>query len=381
MKKTFLIIAGETSGDTHAAHLVESMKRRGDVRVIGVGGDRMRAAGVELLHHVKEMSVMGFSEVFTKLLFFRRVRSELLRTIENERPSAVILVDYPGFNLRFARSAKERGMKVFYFISPQVWAWGKRRIKKIRRNVDLMLTVFKFEEDMYRLGNVRAQFVGHPLLDEMRPHSDSEVKDFRSQHTSSANNRILALLPGSRLQEIRRILPTMIESARVLAGQTDFETRGLEAVIGCAPGIDEDVYEHILGEPGMTVRLTHDVDLLMCSADAGIVTSGTATLEAALHNLPMLVVYKTGTVNYLIGRLLVRLDSISLVNIVARKPIVRELVQGAFKPAEAAAVLKDLLVNNGIVEEIRNKYSDLRKILGGPGASDRAAELILGMSQ
>ncbi len=381
MKKTFLIIAGETSGDKHAAHLVESMKKKGDIRMIGIGGDRMRAAGVELLYHVREMSVMGFSEVFTKLLFFHRVRRELLRTIENEKPSGVILVDYPGFNLRFARSAKGRGMKVFYFISPQVWAWGRGRIKIIRRNVDLMLTVFKFEEEMYRREDVEAYFVGHPLLDEIKPHSDSEVREFRSRHTSSEDSRLLALLPGSRLQEIKRILPTMIESAKILARHPDLEKVGLEAVVGCAPGIDHGVYDQILGEPGMTVRLTNDVDLLMSSADAGVVTSGTATLEAALREMPMLVVYKTGLVNYLIGRLLVRLDSISLVNIVAQKPVVRELVQSAFKPPAAAEILRDMIVNNGVADEIRHRYEDLKKILGAPGASDRAAELILGMSQ
>ncbi|MCL5268828.1 MAG: lipid-A-disaccharide synthase [Bacteroidetes bacterium] len=381
MKKTLLIIAGETSGDKHAALLVESMKKKDDVRLIGIGGDRMQSAGVELLHHVREMSVMGFSEVLSKLLFFRKVRQDLFNAIASEKPAAVILVDYPGFNLRFAESAKKMGMKVIYFISPQVWAWGKGRIKKIRRTVDLMLTVFKFEEEMYKRENVNAHFVGHPLIDEMKPHSDSEVLDFRRRFTTAADGKILALLPGSRLQEINRIFPTMLESVKLLSGELRQSGVTLETVVGCAPGIDESVYGEFVRRSGITVHLTRDVDLLMSSADSAMVTSGTATLEAALHELPMLVVYKTSTLNYLIGRSLVKLNAISLVNIVGQKDIVKELVQDKFKPLVAASIVKDLLINNGVASEIRERYRDLKKILGGSGASDRAADLILKLIQ
>ncbi len=379
MTKSYLIIAGETSGDKHAARLIESMKKKENVRVIGIGGDKMKAAGVELLHHVKEMSVMGFSEIISKLPFFGKVRRDLLDAIPTEKPSAVILVDYPGFNLRFAELAKRRGLKVIYFISPQIWAWGKGRIKKIRRVVDLMLTIFRFEEEMYKKENVDAHFIGHPLLDEMKIPNDTEIRRFREQYSNEKSTRFIALLPGSRLQEINRILPTMLESIKVLKEELTENNVELEAIIGCAPGIDEKVYYDIMNETGVKARLNHEVELLMSSANAGMVTSGTATLEAALHDLPIVVVYKTSILTYLIGRLLVRLNSISLVNIVAQKRIVEELVQYDFKPDKAAAILKDILMNNDVAEEIRQKYADLKKILGGPGASDRAAELILKM--
>lgn len=376
MTRTLLIIAGEASGDKHAAHLVESLKRLGDVRILGVGGDRMKAAGVELIHHVKEMSVMGFTDIVAKLPFFRRVRRDLVKSIAKERPSAVILVDYPGFNLRFAGLARKTGTKVIYFISPQVWAWGKGRIAKIRRNVDLMLTIFSFEEDMYKSEGVNAHFVGHPLLDEMQMHGPAEIEEFRKNHSIKAGSRILALLPGSRLQEVRRILPTMLDSFEVLRKELSDTGLSVEVVVGCAPGIEKEVYEGIVRRSGESVRLVSDTDLLMSAADAGMVKSGTATLEAALHDLPMLVVYKTGRLNYLIGRMLVKLDSISLVNIVAHSQVVEELVQDDFTPAHAANVLKDILTKPGVVDEIKRKYADLKRILGERGASDRAAELI-----
>lgn len=376
MNKTVLIVAGETSGDKHAAHLVESMKKKEDVRVIGIGGDKMRAAGVELLHHVREMSVMGFSEIIVKFPFFRKVRRDLLIAIQKEKPSAVILVDYPGFNLRFAELAKKNGLKVIYFISPQIWAWGKSRIKKIRRTVDLMLTIFKFEEEMYRSEEVDAHFVGHPLLDEIKIPTETEVKTFRGSY-SNKSVKILALLPGSRLQEINRILPTMLESVEALKKEFSKENVVLEAVVGCAPGIDQIVYEEIMDKVGIEVHLSDEVELLMSSSDAGMVTSGTATLESALHNLPILVVYKTSALTYLIGRLLIRLNLISLVNIVAGEKIVEELVQNDFNPHRAALIMKKILMDGNVADQIRQKYAKLRKVLGVAGASDRAAELVL----
>jgi lipid-A-disaccharide synthase len=383
MSKTYMIIAGETSGDKHGAHLVESMKKKDNVRVIGIGGDKMKAAGVEPLYHVNEMSVMGFYEILSKLPFFRRVRRNLSQAIRTEKPSAVILVDYPGFNLRFAELAKRNGMKVIYFISPQIWAWGEGRVKKIRRSVDLMLTIFKFEEEMYRKENVNAHFVGHPLLDEMKTPNEIEIRKFReSVHgvwTDEKQNKFLALLPGSRLQEINRILPTMLESVKILKQELAHVNVELEVILGCAPGIDEKVYDKIISKIGVKVHLTQAVELLMSSADAGMVTSGTATLEAALHNLPIVVVYKTSIVTYLIGRFLLRLSSISLINIVAQQKIVDELVQSDFKPHKAAAIVKEILTKNHTADEIKQKYAKLKEIVGGPGASNRAAELILKM--
>lgn len=377
MSRSVMIIAGEASGDKHAAYLVESLKKRGDCRVFGIGGDKMKAAGVELLHHIREMSVMGFTGILAKLPFLRKVRRDLVDSIGSHNPSAVILVDYPGFNLRFASLAKKHGIKVIYFISPQVWAWGKRRIGKIRQTVDMMLTIFKFEEEMYGKEGVEAHFVGHPLIDEMVKHSDLEIREFRDTHTAGNENRLLALFPGSRLQEVNRILPTMLESVELLHDELSSAGISLSVSVACFPGINREVYEKIVRNSGVNVSLTEDSGLLMSSADAGLVKSGTSTLEAALHDLPMAVVYKTSWLNYLIGRLLVKLDSISLVNIVAGNKIVEELVQDDFTPLRAARVIRTLLTDQDVAADIRARYRRLREILGGPGASERAAELIL----
>ncbi len=376
MKKTFIIIAGETSGDKHAAGLVRCMKEREDVRFVGIGGDEMTAAGVNVIHHVREMSVMGFSEVLSKLPFFAEVRNDLLRVVREQKPTAAVLVDFPGFNLRFAKLARREGLKVFYYVSPQVWAWGRRRIKTIRRTVDLMLTIFKFEEEMYSQEKVRAEFVGHPLLDEMKVNDQNETKAFRSGFVGGSG-KLLALLPGSRLQEIRRILPTMLDAAQILRDDLRREGVDIAPVIGCAPSIDDEAYSRIVEYSGVDAHLSHDTPLLMDSADAGMVASGTATLEAALHNLPMLVAYRTSPLTYFIGKSLVKLKSISLVNIVAQQKIVEELVQNEFRPVKAAGIVKPMILRSEVSEGIRKKYAALRNILGEPGASERAAELIL----
>ena len=207
-------------------------------------------------------------------------------------------------------------------------------MKKIRRTVDLMLTIFKFEEDMYKSEKVDAHFVGHPLLDEMKVPNETEMNAFRGRY-SNKSAKVLALLPGSRLQEINRILPTMLESVEVLKDELTNEDVLLETVVGCAPGINHGVYEEIIDRAAVKAHLCDDVELLMSSADAGIVTSGTATLESALHNLPIVVVYKTSLFTYLVGRLLVKLRSISLVNIVGNQVIVDELIQNDFEPRRA----------------------------------------------
>ncbi len=372
-----MIIAGETSGDKHAALLAESLQKAADVRLYGVGGDRMKEAGVALMHHVREMSVMGFSEVLFRIPFLRRVSRELIESIDARKPDGVILVDYPGFNLRFAALARARGLKVIYFISPQVWAWGKGRIEKIRRTVDLMLTVFKFEEEMYKEEGIDAHWVGHPLVDEITHPDSSSFSEFKKKYGIAEGSKILALLPGSRLQEIRRILPGMLRTAELLAGGLPHETIKIVTVIGCAPGIGSKIYDELTAGSRAYPLLCPDVESLLISSDAGIIASGTATLEAALYGLPIAVVYKTGWLNYLIGRSLVKLKSISLVNIVAGKEIVKEFVQGNFKPGEVAEAVREMLVAGGVAEKMRNEYKEVRRILGEKGATDRAAKLIL----
>ncbi len=369
-----MIIAGETSGDRHAAKLVESLKSLdGSLRIIGIGGDEMRNAGVEIIHHIREMSVMGFSDVIARLPFFRKVRRDLVDAIRREKPSAVILVDYPGFNLRFARTARKHGLKVIYYISPQIWAWGMRRIKIVRQNVDLMLTIFKFEEELYKRFSVNAKFVGHPLIDEQLSANEKEFD--KENFGAGSDSKLIALLPGSRLQEVKRVFPVMLKTASVIRKWKNGER--LKFATGCAPAIPDSVYQDFMRDSDVDVLLTRRVDNLIKSSDAGIVTSGTATLECALAGLPIVVVYKTGLLNYLLGKALVKVKHISLVNIVGNDEIVPELIQNEFLPDTAAKLLNSILWDEGVSDRIRKKYEAIRSKLGEPGGSMRAAKLIM----
>lgn len=371
-----MIIAGEASGDLHGAGVVRELRRIDpSCELFGIGGDRMQAAGMQLLYHVRELSVMGIWEVLRHLPLLRSVERTLGAVLRGKRPDAVLLIDYPGLNLRIAAAARQAGVPVLYYIGPQVWAWHAGRIGKMKEAVDKIFVVFPFEEELYRKNGIDAEFVGHPLLDVMG--EPQEGAAFRKRHGFSPGGLILGLFPGSRRQEIERILPAMLGAVRILRDAG----RAFEAGIGVSPSLEPGYVESFLRDE-VPVRLVYQGTYdLMHNADAAIVTSGTATLETALSGTPMVVVYKTSLLTYVVGRLLVRIRNIGLVNIVAGKRIVPELIQGAASPEaiarEAAAMLDDAALRT----RIRGELAGVRAHLGEPGAALRVAQGIAAVAR
>lgn len=365
----YYIIAGEASGDLHAANLMKEIRLRDtDAHFRFWGGDKMQAVGGFMVKHYRELSFMGFIEVAANLRTIMGNLDLCKKDILANRPDALILVDYPGFNLRIAEFAHQQGLKVIYYISPQVWAWKKSRIKKIRRDVDHMFVILPFEKDFYSTYHFNVDFVGHPLLDELE--SSREKNDhaaFRAKHKLD-DRKIIALLPGSRKQEINRILPVMLEA---MAGFPDHQ-----AVIAGLSANDPGMYACCA--QGNSVKIVYNCtyDLLQ-NSEAAAVTSGTASLEAALLGVPQVICYKGSAISFAIARRIVDVKYIGLPNLVLDREIVTELIQNDLTAVKLRqnleAVLHDTDVRNTMFED----YGMLRKKLGGPGASARTADLLM----
>lgn len=364
------MIAGEASGDLHGSGVVRELKRLNpNLEIFGVGGDRMRAAGMQLIYHVNELNFMGFAEVLRHLPIIRSVKRALEMVLKFRKPDAVLLIDYPGFNLPFAATAKRNGVKVVYYISPQVWAWHRSRIKRMRGVVDTMLVIFPFEVDLYRKEGVDAEFVGHPLLEVLR--SNLDRKGFFKRYGLDPNKKLLGLFPGSRLQEVENIFPEMLKAARVIERE-----HGMQAAVAVAPTLDEKQLQPFYNLEG--IHLIKDASYeVMAHSDFALVTSGTATLEMALFGTPMVVVYKTSWPTYLIGRALVRIKNIGLVNIVAGKRIVPELIQHRATGANLAREALKILRDESVLATMRGDLSKVKEQLGEVGASRRVAERVL----
>ena len=367
---SLLIIAGELSGDVQGGKLVAAIKELSpDVKITGIGGDNMEAAGMELLHHIREMSFLGFSEVLKHLPFIRKIMNELTDWIETNRPETILLIDYPGFNLKLAARAKKLGCRVVYYISPQIWAWGGGRIKKIARFVDHMIVVFPFEEELYRSAGVKVDFVGHPILEGLN--STFTKDEFFEKHTLKLDNSVVGLLPGSRAQEVENLYLPMLEAVELMKR----EFPNLQFVTGVSPTLNEDLYEDI--EAGRRVEHSKATYDLMQHSDILFVASGTATLESACFGTPMIIVYRVSPISWLLGRMLVKLKNIGLVNIVAGKQIVPELLQSEVTAVRLAAEGVSLLGDKTLMEETTTRLLKVRESLGKTGASKRAAEIIV----
>ena len=370
-EEKILIIAGEASGDRHAADLVQKLK---DIlpgaKFYGIGGDAMAARGVELFYHIQQMAFLGFVEVLRHLPFIKKVFRFLEQWMKSNQPRAVILVDYPGFNLRLAKIAKKLGIPVVYYICPQLWAWGEKRVEKIRRFVDLPLVIFQFEADFYARHGIRAVFVGHPLLDEIQLTLSEEA--FRKRYDLNSQNPVIALLPGSRPNEINTLLPELAEVVKRVSKR--FKT---EWVLGKAPAISSDFYREMLKSFPVRIKIVeNDVHHLMRYARVAIVASGTATLETGFLGTPMIVLYRVSPLTYLIGKKLVKIKNIALVNIVARKTIVPELIQHEVKADIITSELERYFTDEKYYKATKQKLSRIRNILGEPGAAERAAQEI-----
>lgn len=389
------IIAGEASGDLHASALVRELSTRNPgLRFSGIGGARLQDAGLELLHHSDQLSFMGFAEVIRHLPYLRRVMRDVRIFLEEHRPALVILVDFPAFNLRVARIAKELGLSVLYYIAPQVWAWHEERVTTLAGVTDVIACVLPFEKQFFdEKGEAYgvepdARYVGHPLIDEAVPRIGSSA--FREEMLLPGNAEILALLPGSRIQEISRLLPPMAGAAHLLCRNRP----ELIPIVGAAPGIPDSVYDRVLAGSGLSRApsvppengygpehglhfsrgCTYD---LLDAARGALVASGTATLETGLLETPMVIAYRMSRLSWWISRRRVKVQHIGLVNLVAGKRLVPELLQNAVTPRTLADHLAPFLEDGPVREETIAGLRLVRERLGGGGATAKTADIAI----
>lgn len=370
----YYIISGEASGDLHGANLMRELKALdSEAQFRCWGGDLMKAQGAELVKHYRDLAFMGFTEVLMNIRTILRNIEFCKKDIVEWKPDVLILIDYPGFNLRIAEFAKKEGFKVFYYISPQIWAWKQSRVHKIKRVVDRMFVILPFEQDFYTRFDYKVDFVGHPLLDAIadrnmhKPSFDEFVKQHGLDHKP-----IVALLPGSRRQEISTMLPVMLNI------RNDFKDH--QFVVAGAPSQTKEFYAQFLQGTGVKIIYNETYSLLQ-QAEAALVTSGTATLETALFGVPEVVCYKGGYISYQIARRLVKVKYISLVNLIMDGEVVRELIQDEFNEQTLKEELSRLLNDNAYRSEMLKYLSELQQKLGGKGASRKTAELMIGYLQ
>jgi lipid-A-disaccharide synthase len=375
--KRVMIIAGEASGDQHGAKVVTALaERHENISFTGIGGGAMRSAGVHILMDAHELAVVGITEIFAKGGTLLRGLSTAKKALRRLKPDLLILIDFPDFNLNVAATAKKVGVPVLYYISPQIWAWRSGRAKKIRKRVDHMAVILPFEADFYHRFQVPVTFVGHPLLD------GRSNEPLQSRAPSDPNQPTIGLLPGSRDKEVLRLLPEMLESARILKQQLP----GARFVISLAPSVKKDLLDDILANhgKGMDCEIEHGgIHTVFERSTLLIAASGTVTLEAAIAGVPMVIVYKVSPISYRLGRTLVRVEYIGLANLISGREIVPELIQKEASAKNIAEAVLRMLTNPVKLAECRDDLLNLRHKLGGTGASGRVADIasrMLGLS-
>lgn len=358
----YYIIAGEASGDLHGSNLIKEIRLLDNTAAFRVwGGDKMEAAGAILVKHYRDLAFMGFVEVLKNLRVILNNLAYCKKDILLHKPDVLVLIDYPGFNLRIAKWAKERGIRVIYYISPQVWAWKESRVKTIKRDVDKMIVILPFEKDFYKKWNFEVEYVGHPLLD--------VIDNFVPGKKLFSHENIIALLPGSRKQEILKKLPVMLDAAKNFPSY--------QFVIAKAPGIDETFYNTLLQPYPNVSFVVNQTYQLLSEAKAALVTSGTATLETALFSVPQIVCYKGSNLSYQIAKRLIKIKYISLVNLIMNKEVVKELIQRDLTAENITAELSLLLLNPQRQQQLQDDYFALKKLLAvGGNASANAAKII-----
>ncbi len=362
----YFIIAGERSGDLHASFLMKELKKKdAEATFRIIGGDMMKAEGGKVFLHYKKLSVMGFAEILASVFKFLKIIKETKQEIENYAPDVLLLVDFAGFNMRIAKWAKLRGMKVHYYISPKAWAWNEKRAYKIKAYVDYLYCILPFETDFFNKYDYKIDYVGNPLLDEIKAFTPSD--DFRTKHRLS-DKPIIAILPGSRKQEIERNLYLMMSVINVFP---DFQY-----VIGAVTHLPMTYYRQFERNDNIHIVCDETYDLLTKSSYA-IVCSGTATLETALFNVPQVVCYQTSFISASIARMLIKVKFVSLVNLIANRAIVKELLQDDFTPHNLLDELKKMISSESHRQNMLDGYEEVKSLMGEEGASERTAELII----
>jgi lipid-A-disaccharide synthase len=380
LSRRFLVSCGEPSGDLYAGALTREMRAlRPDATFSGLGGPRFAEAGGELLEDYRGLAVTGLTEVVAKLPKSSRTLSRLVRSARSDRPDALIVIDFPDFNLRLAERVRTLGVPIVYYIGPQIWAWRPGRFSKIRRVADRVLLIFPFEEAFYReLGAPEgfATFVGHPLVDLAKPKADRET--FLRKLGLAPEAPTVAILPGSRPNELRRLLPDLMATAAIVGSRVP----RAQFVVARAPYLDDERLTPVRASGVRNVAVVEDdADTVLASADVVVTASGTATVQAALHDRPMVVVYRVSPMTYRLGRGLVTLDTFAMVNLIAGERLVPELIQDGFTPESAADEAVSMLTDRARAGRIREGLARVRERLGGPGASRRAAETILQVAE
>ena len=367
-----LISAGEASGDMYAARLAAALRARADVHLFGMGGPRMRDAGVELIADCSEVSLVGIVEIAKKLPALNRVWKRLLGEAMHRKPPLAILTDFPGFHLRLARALKRQGVSNVYFVCPQFWAWRPWRANLVRRRFARGLCIFPFEQEWYRSRGVPADFIGHPLVGNVA--ATRSRAEFAASIGLDADKPIVALLPGSRGGEISHHVPPLMQACHLIN-----KSRSVQFVLGLAPGMDKAGMAEYLPSD-LSVHVVEDATYdALGAADLAIVSSGTATVEAALMDTPMIVIYRLAPLTAAVARLLVRTPMFAMVNLIAGKRVVPELFQEDFTPERVANEAIRLLDSTEARAEMRRGLAEVRQKLGPPGAIDRAADIIAAM--
>ena len=379
----YYIIAGEASGDLHGSNLVKELKKLDkEAAIRSWGGDLMQAAGAKIVKHYKDLAVMGFIEVVKNLPTILSNLKFCKEDILQFKPDVLVLIDYPGFNLRIAKWAKEQGFSVIYYISPQVWAWKESRVKGIKQYVDKMLVILPFEKAFYQKWDYKVEYIGHPLVQVAEEFSnrDLPLKTMRPNENSGTsykheNRPVIALLPGSRKQEILVKLPIMLEASKRFP---DYRF-----VVAQAPSLPDSFYQQMIrAYPNVELAFSGQTYTLLCQSKAALVTSGTATLETALFGVPQVVCYKGSTISYHIAKRLIKIKYISLVNLIMDKPVVKELIQHELTIENLSRELHEILHNQQRIAQIKKDYADLRALLQqGGNASSKAAQEIVGFLQ
>lgn len=369
------VIAGEASGDQHGAKLIKAMQKKNPALFFcGIGGPALRQAGVRILVDASELTVVGITEVFSKLPGILKGMGTIKKLLKSLKPELLILIDFPDFNLHIAATAKKIGIPVLYYISPQIWAWRRGRVKRIGRLVDHMAVILPFEQQFYTTNHVPATFVGHPLLDTPLPTADQIF-------TTGVEGQVtIGLVPGSRDNEIARHLPVMLNTADILKDRL----KQAKFIISHAASVERKQIEMIVAQHPcrMNVEIISDgVETVFERSDVIVAASGTVTLQAAIHGVPMVIIYKVSPISFMLGRALIRVPNIGLVNLVAGRQLVPEFVQNAANAENISSAVAEMLTDRIKLNHLKKQLFALRDVMGGAGASDRVAELALGMLQ